>query len=215
MQSTTTRGIKTELLDIAIECSGPADGTPVILLHGWPDAARSWLPVAAQLNAAGFRTIAPHLRGAGETKFLSPEAIRDGSGVALAQDAIDVADALGLQQFDVAGHDWGARAAHTMAVLFPDRIKRVAAIALAFQPRGAFELPSFSQARSFWYQWFMSLDGGPAAVRADPVGFARIQWDTWSPEGWFDEAEFVRTACIRKSRLGGDHAEWISPTLAK
>jgi hypothetical protein len=48
--------------------------------------------------------------------------------------------------------------------------------------------------RRFWYQWFMTLDEGAGAVRADPKGFARIQWDTWSPSGWFDEIEFETTA---------------------
>jgi hypothetical protein len=57
-----------------------------------------------------------------------------------------------------------------------------------------FTIPAFSQARAFWYQWFLYSDAGAQAVRDDPVAFARIQWDTWSPPGWFDEAEFAATA---------------------
>jgi hypothetical protein len=49
-------------------------------------------------------------------------------------------------------------------------------LGLAYQPRGRFKLPSFPQARRFWYQWFMALDQGAEAVRADPKGFARIQY---------------------------------------
>ena len=109
--------------------------------------------------------------------------------------------------FDVVGHDWGARAAYTMAALFPQRVRRIAALALAFQPRGAFELPGFSQARKFWYQWFMTLDDAPSAIRADPKGFARIQWDTWSPPGWFDDAEFDATA------RAFDNPDWVPITL--
>jgi pimeloyl-ACP methyl ester carboxylesterase len=198
---------RTQVLDIAFEMSGPSDGPPVILLHGWPDAARAWNGVAERQAAAGFRTIVPDLRGSGETRFISADTVRDGSGVALAQDAIDLADALGLARFDVIGHDWGARAAYTLAALFPERVRRIAGLALAMQPRGAFKLPPFSQARKFWYQWFMSLDGGPDAVRADPAGFARIQWDTWSPPGWFDEAEFALT------RKGFDNPDWVAITL--
>lgn len=100
-----------------------------------------------------------------------------------------------------------ARAAYTVAALFPERVRRMAAIALAFQPRGAFTLPPFAQARRFWYQWFMSLDGGPDAVAADPKGFARIQWDTWSPPGWFDEAEFAATA------RAFENPDWVPVTL--
>ncbi|MDR5762694.1 alpha/beta hydrolase [Caballeronia sp. LZ035] len=198
---------RTSTLDISYADSGPRDGLPTFLLHGWPDAARAWNPIAARLNDAGRRTIVPELRGAGGTRFLSPDTVRDGSGVALAQDAIDLADALGIAQFDVVGHDWGARAAYTLAALFPQRVRRMAALALAYQPRGAFRLPDFSQARRFWYQWFMSLDGGPDAVAADPKGFARIQWDTWSPPGWFDEAEFEITA------RAFENPDWVPITL--
>src|SRR5471030_2371629 len=185
---------RTPTLAIAYTESGPADGPPVMLVHGWPDAARAWTPVVARLAAAGFRAIVPDLRGAGDTRFLSADTVRDGSGVALAQDVIDLADVLGIDRFDVVGHDWGARAAYTLAALFPGRIGCIAALALAFQPNGAFELPHFSQARKFWYQWFMALDAAPAAVAADPKSFARLQWDTWSPPGWFDDAEFEATA---------------------
>jgi pimeloyl-ACP methyl ester carboxylesterase len=201
------RHARTPTLDIAYADSGPADGPVVILLHGWPDAARAWNAVAARLNAAGYRTIVPELRGAGGTRFLRDDTVRDGSGVALAKDAVDLADALGITQFDVVGHDWGARAAYTISALFPERARRMAALALAYQPRGAFTLPDFSQARRFWYQWFMSLDGGPDAVAADPKGFARIQWDTWSPPGWFDEAEFATTA------RAFDNPDWVPITL--
>jgi len=201
------RHARTPTLDIAYADSGPADGPVVLLIHGWPDAARAWNAVAARLNEGGYRTIVPELRGAGGTRFLSADTVRDGSGVALAQDAIDLADALGIAQFDVVGHDWGARAAYTIAALFPDRVRRMAALALAYQPRGVFKLPDFSQARRFWYQWFMSLDGGPDAVAADPKGFARIQWETWSPPGWFDEAEFTATA------RAFENPDWVPITL--
>ncbi|GLU34610.1 alpha/beta hydrolase [Trinickia caryophylli] len=200
--------VRTAKLDIAYADTGPRDAPAVLLLHGWPDSARAWLPVAARLNAAGFRTIAPELRGFGSTRFVAPDTVRDGTGVALAQDAIDLADALGLEQFAVAGHDWGARAAYLLAALFPERIRTIAALALPFQPNGTFALPqAFSQARQFWYQWFMALDDGPAAVRADPKGFARIQWDTWSPPGWFDDAEFERTA------RAFENPDWVAVTL--
>jgi pimeloyl-ACP methyl ester carboxylesterase len=186
--------ITTGVLNIGYEADGPLDGPAVMLLHGWPDDVRAWRSVAPWLQAAGLRTIAPYLRGFGLTRFLLSETRRDARGVALAQDAIDLADTLGIQTFAVVGHDWGARAAYTLAALFPERITRVVGIALAFQPRGEFKLPPFSQARRFWYQWFMTLDHGADAVRADPKAFARIQWDTWSPSGWFADAEFEATA---------------------
>jgi pimeloyl-ACP methyl ester carboxylesterase len=186
--------IRTELLEIAYEQSGPSEGAPVFLLHGWPDAPRGWSRVAQRLHAEGWRTIIPYLRGSRPTRFLREDTPRFAGAVALAQDAIDLANALKLNRFAIAGHDWGARAAYTMAALFPERVTAVAALALAYQPRGAFALPDFEQSRRFWYQWFQCVDGGAEAVRRDPVGFARIQWNTWSPPGWFEEAEFIATA---------------------
>jgi pimeloyl-ACP methyl ester carboxylesterase len=186
--------IRTELLSLTYEEGGPADGPVILLLHGWPDAPRGWRAVAQLLQAAGWRTIIPYLRGTAPTRFLSDDTPRVAPGVALAQDAIDLLDALQLERAAVVGHDWGARTAYTLAALFPERVIAIVALALAYQPRGAFTLPDFAQARLFWYQWFMCTEAGAAAVRQDPTGFARIQWDTWSPPGWFDEAEFRVTA---------------------
>ena len=186
--------VETDVLQLAYSVSGPADGSPVLLLHGWPDAARGWDQVAARLHERGWRTVVPDLRGSGRTRFRSPESPRDGQAVALAADALDLADALGLDTFPVLGHDWGARVAYTLAALAPERVTSVAALALAYLPRGEFAMPEFGQARAFWYQWLMYVDAGVQAVRQDPVGFARTQWDTWSPPGWFDEDEFAATA---------------------
>jgi pimeloyl-ACP methyl ester carboxylesterase len=186
--------IKTSVLEISFLDQGPRHGPVIFLLHGWPDDIGAWSKIAPIMNAAGYRTITPYLRGFGLTRFLAKDSIRDGRGVALAQDVIDLADALGISTFSVAGHNWGGRAAYLLAALFPSRVTKIAAISLAFQPRGEFPIPSFPQARLFWYQWFMCTDGGAAAVRRDPVGFSRIQWDTWGPTGWYDEEEFVKTA---------------------
>jgi hypothetical protein len=86
------------------------------------------------------------------------------------------------------------RVGYSLAALAPDRITAIAALALAYQPRGAFVMPDFSQARAFWYQWLMYVDAGAEAIRRDPVAFARKQWNTWSPPGWFDDHEFAATA---------------------
>jgi pimeloyl-ACP methyl ester carboxylesterase len=186
--------IRTDLLEIAFEDGGPDNGRPVLLLHGWPDAPCGWTGIAPRLHAEGWRTIAPYLRGSGPTRFLSDETPRVGAGLALAQDAIDLADRLALDRFAIVGHDWGARAAYTIAALFPERVTSVTALALAYQPKGLFTIPSFDQARRFWYQWFLCTDGGAAEVQANPIEFARIQWETWSPPGWFTAIEFAKAA---------------------
>jgi pimeloyl-ACP methyl ester carboxylesterase len=203
-----TQSISTDTLEIVYEVAGPEGGKRALLLHGWPDSARAWRALAPRLNARGWRTVAPYLRGFAPTRFLSADVPRVGHAVVLAQDALDLADRLGWDRFAVVGHDWGARIAYSLAALFPERVTRIVALALAYQPRGAFELPSLSQARRFWYQWFMTLDQGAAAVRRDPMGFARLQWETWSPPGWFDETEFGATA---QSFTGPD---WAAVTLS-
>lgn len=199
--------VRTDVLEICYESSGPADGTPVLLIHGWPDAPRGWRDVAGQLHQGGWRTITPYLRGCGPTRFLAQGSPRVGHGVALAQDIVDLADGLGLDRFAIVGHDWGARAAYTVAALFPRRVTAIAALALAYQPGGVFAVPGFGQAKAFWYQWFICLDQGADAVRRDPPGFARIQWDTWSPPGWFDDAEFAATAASFAN------PDWVPITL--
>jgi pimeloyl-ACP methyl ester carboxylesterase len=186
--------LRSDVLDISYDDLGDRSGPAVILAHGWPDAARGWREVAARLVGSGWRVLLPDNRGSGDTAFRSADTCRDGSAVALAQDLIDLADGVGLEQFAVVGHDWGARAAYTLAALAPQRIAAIAALALAYQPRGEFVMPDFVQARAFWYQWLMYVDAGAEAVRRDPVGFARAQWDTWSPPGWFDDEEFAATA---------------------
>jgi pimeloyl-ACP methyl ester carboxylesterase len=186
--------VRTSLLDIAYHADGPPDGPPVLLLHGWPDDALGWHAVSKRLGASGLRTIAPYLRGFAPTRFLAPSTPRVASAVALAQDAIDVMSALGFGTFAVAGHDWGARTAYVLAGLFPEHVTRCAGLSTAFAPRGEFATPSFAQSRRYWYQWFMCTQAGADAVRRDPVGFARIQWETWSPPGWFTASEFESAA---------------------
>jgi pimeloyl-ACP methyl ester carboxylesterase len=199
--------VDTDLLRIEFEHEGPADGRPLLLLHGWPDAPRAWHPVAGRLHERGWRTIVPALRGSGGTCFHASDTPRDGRGVALAADAIELLDALDLERVAVVGHDWGARAAYTLAAIVPQRITAIAALALAYQPRGVFTMPSFEQARAFWYQWLLYVDAGAHAVAADPIAFARLQWDTWSPPGWFDDDEFNETA------RSFSNPDWVAITL--
>jgi pimeloyl-ACP methyl ester carboxylesterase len=199
--------VETAVLEIELEDGGPLDGRPLLLLHGWPDAPRGWRPVAARLHERGWRTIVPALRGSAATRFRSADAPRDGRGVALAADAIDLLDALNVDRVPVAGHDWGARVAYTLAAIAPERVSAIAALALPYQPHGVFAIPPFEQSRAFWYQWLMYLDAGVDAVAADPIGFARIHWDTWSPAGWFDEDEFDTTA------QSFTNPDWVAITL--
>ena len=193
-------------LDLVYEDAGPQDAPVVLLLHGWPDDASTWAEVAGFLNEAGLRTIVPTLRGFGGSRFVSPEAPRTGNSTVLALDAVALLDALGVDRFLVAGHDWGSNVAEALAIGWPQRVQRIAM--LSTKPRfGGMPTPAFDQAQRQWYHWFQATKRGADAIRADRKGFARIMWVNWSPRGWFDEATFDRVA------LSFENPDWVDVTL--
>jgi pimeloyl-ACP methyl ester carboxylesterase len=96
----------TPLLHVEYLCWGANTGEPVILLHGWPDAASTWAPIAVGLAKKGYRVYAPSLRGFGQTTFRDQDTMRSGQLAALGQDLLDFADALRIETFHVVGHDW-------------------------------------------------------------------------------------------------------------
>src|SRR5208283_1105468 len=101
--------INAGVLNVGYVDVGPADGTPVLLLHGWPYDIHSYLDVAPLLAAAGYRVIVPYVRGCGTTRFLSDATFRNGQQAAVARDVIDLMDALKIEKAILAGYDWGAR----------------------------------------------------------------------------------------------------------
>lgn len=92
--SLSVQYIQTPSLRVAYEHHGPADGEPVILLHGFPYDPRSYDEIAPELAARGYRVIVPYLRGYGPTRFAGPDILRSGQQAALAQDLLDLMDAL-------------------------------------------------------------------------------------------------------------------------
>ncbi len=111
------RTVRTQKLEIAYQESGPADGAPVILLHGWPSDPHDWDAVAPPLAASGCRVLVPWLRGFGPTRFLDAATPRSGQQAALGSDVRDFMDALGIGQALLGGYDWGGRGACVMAAL--------------------------------------------------------------------------------------------------
>src|SRR5437773_223457 len=121
--SPSARAIQTLVLNVGFEESGDVQGFPIILLHGFPDDVRAWDEVVPPLAGKGYRVIVPYLRGYGPTRFREPSAPRMAEQAAIGQDLIDLADALGLSRFAVAGYDWGGRAACIAAALHPERVR--------------------------------------------------------------------------------------------
>lgn len=109
-----------------VETHGPADGTPVLLLHGFPETAASWRPVGAALAARGLRAIAPNQRG--YSAGARPLEVAEYAMPRLVEDVLGMLDALGLAQVDLVGHDWGAFVAWAVAAGHPDRIRSLTAL---------------------------------------------------------------------------------------
>ena len=116
------------LLNVGYAEAGPADGEPVILLHGWPYDIHSFVDVAPSLASAGYRVIVPYLRGYGSTTFLSDAPVRNGQPSAIAVDTIELMNALKIDKATLAGFDWGARTANIVAALWPERVKALVSV---------------------------------------------------------------------------------------
>jgi pimeloyl-ACP methyl ester carboxylesterase len=186
--------------------TGAQHGHPVLLLHGWPDDATTWDAVSSRLQSRNLRLISPYLRGFGPTTFRHEKTSRAANGAVLAMDAIALMDGLGIERFSVVGHDWGSNIAEGLAIGWPQRVDRMAL--LSSLPRmGGLKTPSFPQAQRYWYHWYMATKRGEEAISEDPHGFARLQWENWSPDGWFDEATFDAVA------KSFDNPDWVAVTL--
>ncbi len=197
------KSLKTPLLELHYLDSGPADAPAVILLHGWPDGAETWNAVIPALNAAGWRTIAPYLRGFGPNRFLDADTPRSGQITAIAQDVVDLADALELERYAVAGHDWGARTAYVLAAQEAPRVTHCVALSVGYGPAAL----TPRQAQNFWYQWFFALPQGEAALRADAHELCRHLWREWSPT-WRESA-----AAFEQSAPALQNPDWLDITL--
>ena len=207
MTTLDNKSVRTSRLDIEYLEWNPNGKRSVVLLHGWPDSSRTWLGVAPVLADAGFRVLAPSLRGFGGTRFIDSATPRSGELVALGRDLIDFVQALRLHQPALVGHDWGARAVANAAGLMPGLASHLCMVSVGYGTNDPSQAMPFDQARNYWYHWFMATALGEKTVRSDPRGFARTMWDTWSPPGWFDDAEFDATAATF------EHPDWIDVTL--
>ena len=186
--------ITTSLLDIEYLEWNPHGDQTAVLVHGWPDSVRTWFAVAPRLVAAGYRVLAPSVRGYGGTRFLSADTPRSGQLSALGRDLIDFVEAMQLDQPLLVGHDWGARAVANAAGMQPGIGSHLVMLSVGYGTNTLSQPLSLQQAKNYWYHWYMNTPIGMKSLGADRAAFARIMWDTWAPPGWFDEQEFAATA---------------------
>jgi pimeloyl-ACP methyl ester carboxylesterase len=175
---------------------GPANGVPVILLHGWPYDIHSFVDVAPLLAQAGYHVIIPYVRGYGITRFLSTETPRNGQQAVVAVDVIDLMDALKIPKATIGGFDWGARSANIVAALWPERCKALVCVSgylIGSQKAGAMPLPPQDELQ-WWYQYYFATERGRAGYDKYRREFSKLIWQLASPKWKFDDPTFERSA---------------------
>ncbi|HEY2279232.1 MAG TPA: alpha/beta hydrolase [Streptosporangiaceae bacterium] len=188
--------VRAGVLDVAFERHGPANGWPVVLLHGFPYDIRAYDRVAAALADAGADVVVPYLRGYGATRFVSDDTMRSGQQGALAHDLLELIDALGLTAPIVAGYDWGGRAACLVAMLWPERVSGLVSVSgynVQNIPASGQPAPPEDE-RRLWYQYYLHHERGRAGLAAYREDYTRLLWREWSPNWHFSPAEFAATA---------------------
>jgi pimeloyl-ACP methyl ester carboxylesterase len=188
--------VRTDLLDIGYHEAGPAEGRPIILLHGFPYDIHSYAEVAPILAAQGYRVIVPYLRGFGTTRLLSPDTPRAGQQAAIGQDVIELMNALDIPEAVLAGYDWGGRAACVVAAIKPTRCIGLVSV-------NSYLIQNIANARTplppgiehgLWYQYYFQTERGRAGLEAHRRELAHILWKNNSPSWPFSEATFERSA---------------------
>ena len=194
--SVPVRQIRAGVLDVGCIDLGPADGPPVLLLHGFPYGVASCAEVGPRLAARGCRVIVPHLRGHGTTRFLDASMPRAGQQAAIGADVVALLDALHIDRAVLAGYDWGGRAACVVAALWPARCAGLVSvdgylvqdIAAAARP-----LPPTVES-GLWYQFYFATARGRAGLTAYRRELARTLGLRNSPTWHLDDATLDRNA---------------------
>ena len=179
MSDITTGSVTANGLDFGYLEAGPADGPLALLLHGFPDSAHTWRHLMPELAAAGYRAVAPFMRGYAPTSVPEDGAYQAG---ALAADAVALHDAV------VIGHDWGAFATYGAANAAPERWRRV--VALSVPPISVMTTAFFDYEqlkRSFYIFVFQT----PLAEAALNRAFVEGLWRDWSPDDGRDRSQDV------------------------
>jgi pimeloyl-ACP methyl ester carboxylesterase len=153
------------------ECgAGPA----VVLCHGWPETWYSWRHQMPALAAAGFRVLAPDMRGYGQSD--RPEAIEAYTQLHIAGDMVGLIDALAIDEAVIIGHDWGAPAAWHSALMRPDRFRAVAGLSVPYRPRGKVSaIDAFKRAgmETIYMMYFQTPGVAEAEFERDVEGALR------------------------------------------
>jgi pimeloyl-ACP methyl ester carboxylesterase len=193
MAEITHRTVKTNGIDMHVAECGPADGKPVVFVHGFPELWRSWQHQLQAVAGAGYRGIAPDMRGYGRTT--APKNVEDYNVHELTNDLAGLIDDLGVEKAAFVGHDWGAWAMWFMTMLHADRIHSLVNISVPYMPRAASPPVQFMKqifGDNFFYIVYFQEVGPPEAelekdVRRTVLKFA---WSVSGAAGDLEERNF-------------------------
>jgi pimeloyl-ACP methyl ester carboxylesterase len=162
-------------------------GPLVLAFHGFPDLPRTFRHQMRALAAAGYRVVAPYLRGYAPTD-VPPNGPYESA--VLVQDALALSDAFGQKPVILIGHDWGALATYGAAIIAPEKVSRLINVAI---PRGPATSNSFimnpQQQRRSWYIFFFQMPYAETVVAYNNFAFIERLWQDWSPGWQYPEAE--------------------------
>jgi pimeloyl-ACP methyl ester carboxylesterase len=144
-----------EIGDVTLHVRDTGEGTPVVLLHGWPDTGELWARQSRTLVAAGYRTIVPDLRGFGGSS--KPADVSAYAVPALVGDVVGILDRLGVDRAHVVGHDWGAAIAWMTAAFAPDRVASITALSVGHP--SSFASAGWRQRQLSWYMLLFQFAG--------------------------------------------------------
>ena len=166
---------RVRLPDLTINCASAGSGPPVLLLHGHPQTHVVWRKVAPRLVEAGYRVIAPDLRGYGDSdKPESDPSHLPYSKRVMATDQVALMEHLGHDTFSVVGHDRGGRVAHRLALDFPDAVERLVVLDIAPTLTMYCRTNQEFATRYFWWFFLIQPDGLPEKmIASDPEYFLR------------------------------------------
>ena len=188
-------------LALTVDQAGPADGPPVLMLHGFPQSRAAWRAQLAARAAAGYRGVAPDQRG--YSPGARPSGVEAYATANIVADALDLTRALGHDRFHLVGHDWGGQIAWLSAVQAPERVLSLTVLS---RPHPAAFARAFAadpeQAKRSGHHRSLQDDATVAAIRADgmaglramfaasgvPEETARAYVDTLSPPGALEAA---------------------------
>lgn len=182
----TPHWIRANGLDLA--CLEAGSGPLVLCLHGFPDTAWSFQPLLTALADAGFRAVAPFMRGYAPTSL---PADGDYRTTTLARDALALIQACGEQRAFIVGHDWGAATAYVAATLQPQRVRGIVTAAVPHLRRFLLRPTPMQLYRSRYMGFFQLRGVSEQRVAADNFAWLRALIRRWSPDWDFGEPEFA------------------------